>query len=80
MFSEGNIVILRSCASNMNLRIHEGGVVQGLGGDGYFAQFRVHVRRPGVVALQNVHTPENWLAINQGKTVGTVRDYLQFDL
>ena len=39
--------------------------------------------RPGVVALQNVHVPLNWLAIFQGQTVGTVRavsSYSCFDL
>ena len=37
------------------------------------AQWKVHVRRPGVIALQNVHTSENWLAIRDGKTIGNVR-------
>lgn len=36
------------------------------------AQFTVHVRRPGVIALQNVSDPTRWLAIYQGKTIGTV--------
>ena len=36
------------------------------------AQSSVHVKSPGVVALQNVHTPP-WLAIFQGQTVRTVR-------
>ena len=36
------------------------------------AQWKVHVRRPGVIALQNVHTSENWLAIRDGKTIGNV--------
>ena len=73
MFAQGNVVVLESCASGKSLRINEGGDVQGTGGRGQFAQFRVHVRRPGVVALQNVHDPNNWLAIFQGQTVGTVR-------
>ena len=36
------------------------------------AQFTVHVRRPGVIALQNVADPERWIAIYQGKTIGMV--------
>lgn len=36
------------------------------------AQWKVHVRRPGVIALQNVHTSDNWLAIRDGNTVGNV--------
>ena len=72
MFGEGNVVILQSCASGKTLRINQAGNVEGIGGQGLFAQFRVHVRRPGVVALQNVHTPDNWLAIFQGNTIGTV--------
>ena len=71
MFFQGNVVILESCASGKSLimRISD---VQDTGGRSQFTQFRVHVRHPGVVALQNFHTPENWLAIFQGKTVGTV--------
>ena len=74
MFAQGNVLILESCASGKSLRINEGGDVQGTGGRGQFAQFRVHVRRPGVVALQNVRNAENWLAVYQGKTIGTVRE------
>ncbi len=69
-------MILQSSASNKSLRIHEGGALDGKGGRGALAQFKVHVRRPGVVALQSVHNPNNWLAINQGKTIGTVSDYV----
>ena len=36
------------------------------------AQFVVHVRRPGVIALQNVADKNRWLAICEGKTTGTV--------
>ena len=36
------------------------------------AQFTVHVRRPGVIALQNVHDSNRWLAILDGKLIGTV--------
>ena len=36
------------------------------------AQWKVHVRRPGVIALQNIHTSEHWLAIRDGKTIGNV--------
>ena len=72
MFSEGNIVILRSCSSGKNLRIYASGVVEGIGGDGYLPHFRVHVRGRGVVALQNFPTPEHWIAIKDGETIGTV--------
>ena len=41
------------------MRINKANIVEGRGGQGELAQFRVHVRRPGVVALQNVHTPIN---------------------
>ena len=54
--------------------INTGGVVQGVGGRGVTSQFKVHVRRPGVVALQSVHKPKHWLAIYQGTTIGTVSD------
>ena len=69
-----NIVILQSCASGKSVRINMNGQVEGVGGSGYYAQFRVHVRRPGVVALQNVHNSQNWIAIHQGRTIGTVRE------
>ena len=36
------------------------------------AQWKVHVRKPGVIALQNMHTPAHWLAIRDGKTIGNV--------
>ena len=36
------------------------------------ASFTVHVRRKGVVALQNVKSPEAWLRINQGRVEGKV--------
>ncbi len=72
MFSQGNVVILQSKVSGKSLRINNGDV-DGLGARGTLAQFRVHVRHPGVVALQNVHEPYNWLAIFQETTIGTVR-------
>ena len=80
------MLILESYASGKSLRISEAGNVQGTGGRGHFAQICIHMRCPGVVVLQNVHTPENWLAIIQGKTVGTVhtlynnRHDISFDL
>ena len=64
MFSQGNVVILQSKASKKSLRINDGDV-EGNGGRGELAQFRVHVKRPGVVSLQNVHESYNWLAIFQ---------------
>ncbi len=71
MFSQGNVVILQSKASKKSLRINNGDV-EGNGGRGELAQFRVHVKRPGVVSLQNVHESYNWLAIFQEQTIGTV--------
>ena len=65
-------MILQSKASKKSLRINDGDV-EGNGGRGELAQFRVHVKRPGVVALQNVHESYNWLAIFQEQTIGTVR-------
>ena len=65
-------MILQSEASKKSLRINDGDV-EGNGGRGELAQFRVHVKRPGVVALQNVHESYNWLAIFQEQTIGTVR-------
>ena len=38
----------------------------------YLAQWKVHVRRPGVIALQNKHTSAHWLAIRDGATIGHV--------
>ncbi len=65
-------MILQSRASEKSLRVSQDGEVQGTGAHGPFAQFRVHVKRPGVVSLQNVKNPDYWLAVFQGKTVGTV--------
>ncbi len=67
------MIILKSCASGKTLRILADGTVNGQGGHGQLAQFKVHVRRPGVVSLQNVQSPDYWLAIFQGNTIGTVR-------
>jgi len=36
------------------------------------AQFRVHVHRPGVIALQNVYNSDWWLAIYERKPLGSV--------
>ena len=63
--------MLESKASNKSLRINNG-EVEGTGGQGTWAQFYVHVRRPGVVALQNVGNPSHWLAIRDDKLIGTV--------
>lgn len=38
----------------------------------YIAQFSVHVHRPGVITLQSVYNPDWWLAIYDGKPVGSV--------
>jgi hypothetical protein len=69
---EGNVVILQSRASGKTLRsLH--GTAQGTGGYGAHAQWKVHVRRPGVIALQGTHTPEHWLAIRDGRTIGNAK-------
>ena len=36
------------------------------------ARFMVYVRRPGVIALQNVSRPECWLTIKDDQTNGNV--------
>jgi hypothetical protein len=69
MFAQGNVVILESKASGKMLRsLH--GKAEGIGGRGPHAQWMVHVRRAGVIALQNQHTTTNWLAIKDGQTIG----------
>ena len=70
------MVILQSRASEKSLRVSQDGEVQGTGAHGPFAQFHVHVKRPGVISLQNVKNPHYWLAVFQGKTVGTVSSVL----
>ena len=40
------------------------------------AQYTVHNRGEGIVALQNVQIPNNWIAISNGQTVGTVSDVI----
>ena len=60
--------MLESKASNKSLRINNG-EVEGKGAKGTWAQFYVHVRRPGVVALQNVNNTDHWLAARDNKLV-----------
>ena len=60
--------MLESKASNKSLRINNG-EVEGTGGRGTWAQFYVHLRRPGVVALQNVSNSDHWLAIRDNQLV-----------
>ena len=40
------------------------------------AQYTVHNRGEGIVSLQNVQNPNNWIAIKNGQTVGTVSDVI----
>ena len=40
----------------------------------------MHNRGKGIVALQNVQNPNNWIAIKNGQTVGTVSDVILFDI
>ena len=77
MFQQGNIIVLESKASNKSLRINNG-EVEGRGGQGTWAQFYVHVRRPGVVALQNVNNTSQWVAIHNHKLIGTVSVLILF--
>lgn len=66
-------------ASGRDLRINLNGAVDGLGGGKKLAQFTVHVRRPGVVALQNVAVVQNWLCILGGITrAGNGDGYCEF--
>ena len=46
MSSQGNVVILESRASGKSLGINKANIIEGHGGQGELAQFRVHVRRP----------------------------------
>ena len=71
MFSEGNIIVLESQATQKSLRISNGDV-EGIGGRGKLAQFIVHVRRPSVVALQNAGNTDHWLGMVDDKLIGTV--------
>ena len=38
----------------------------------FLAQFVVHLRRPGVVAFQSLQNSLDWLAIYEGRVIGTV--------
>jgi acyl CoA:acetate/3-ketoacid CoA transferase alpha subunit len=74
MFTEGNVIVLESKATNKTLRINSGSVegISGIGGRGKLAQFVVHVRRPSVVALQSVSNEKHWLGIIDDRLIGTV--------
>lgn len=61
-FAEENVIVLESRASGKTLRFREG-EVEGKGGHGALAQFIVHVKGSGVVALQNKKEPKRWLRI-----------------
>lgn len=61
-FTEENVIVLESRASGKTLRFR-GGEVEGVGGHGALAQFVVHVKAPGVVALQNKKERKQWLRI-----------------
>ena len=71
MFTHGNTIFIQSVVSGNNLRINNG-EVEGTGRQDKLAQFIVHDRRPGVVALQNVNASDSYLAIYDGRTIGTV--------
>ena len=77
-FGQGNVIIFESHASGKSIRIDaHSDQVDGKGGNGTWAQFIVHVRGPGLIALQSVHRPDNWLGIIDGKLIGTVRECVQ---
>lgn len=64
--------MLECQATGQSLHINNGDV-EGTGGrDKKSAQFTVHVRRPAVVALQNVSNNDYWLGIMDDRLIGTV--------
>lgn len=70
-FRDGNIVILHSQNTGKNLRIMPDGSVNGHGGNGDKAQFKVHKNGKGIIKFQNVDNPHHWLRItNDHKLCG----------
>jgi hypothetical protein len=67
MFSEGNVVLLQSLASERGLCVKYGRV-SGTGIKDLHSQFTVHVRQYGRIALQNVADRSKWLQIRDGET------------
>ena len=39
------------------------------------AQFKVHIRPSGKIALQNAANPDSWLGIFEGRTLGSVSHF-----
>jgi len=60
--SQGKIEIVCVCGEGLKLTFSFS----------LIAQFRVHVHRPGVIALQNVYNSDWWLAIYERKSLGSV--------
>jgi hypothetical protein len=63
----GNQVLLRSRASGLYLRMNSDGSLQGHADSKLEAQFNVHVRTPGIVALQNRRHQHLYLCIREGE-------------
>ena len=71
----GNVVSLRSrsCDKFMCIKDDEVEVVDAQ--DDEDTHFIVHVKRPGVVALQSKSHHDNWLGIISGMLIGSVRSF-----
>ncbi|CAI8042893.1 hypothetical protein GBAR_LOCUS23792, partial [Geodia barretti] len=72
VFQSGAVLVFISEASGKTLRVKDNGDAEGKGGEGAMAQFKVHVRGPQRVALQNVHNPRHWLRIKDNDLNGKV--------
>ena len=80
IFGEGNIITLKSCASEKYVCISNG-EIEGASEPITQARFIVHVRRNGVVALQSVNSSDDWLGVFDGNLIGTVKKgFVQIEL
>lgn len=70
VFRSGAILVFYSASSGKTLRVKENGTVEGRGGEGTMAQFKVHVLRHQRVALQNLKHPRYWLRIKDNDLNG----------
>lgn len=84
VFKNGVVLVCISEAGGKTLRVlQDSGEADGRGGEGTWAQFRVHVRGPQRVALQNVNVPSYWLRIKDNDFNGKGNDggpYTEFKL
>eukprot|EP01092_Planopodium_desertum_P000431 TRINITY_DN10652_c0_g2_i1.p1 TRINITY_DN10652_c0_g2~~TRINITY_DN10652_c0_g2_i1.p1 ORF type:complete len:472 (-),score=51.49 TRINITY_DN10652_c0_g2_i1:80-1456(-) len=69
-FTNGNRICLKSLSSGQQLRINPGGVVDGKGAFGPYAQFDVFRTGPTTIKLRSAAMPGNWLRIDP--SVGVV--------